>query len=58
MLSVQENEYSYTANLESQLAMDEAFARALELGDDFENLHFSENSNGAHGNITFPLLFF
>ncbi|XP_073021316.1 probable E3 ubiquitin-protein ligase ZFP1 [Primulina eburnea] len=51
VLPIQENEYSYTANLESQLAMDEALARSLELGGDFENLYVSEHSNGADDDI-------
>lgn len=51
-----ESESSYGAGMESQLALDEALARALEMEDGFNDLHISEPHGGSIGN-TFPPLF-
>ncbi|KAL8050932.1 hypothetical protein ABFS82_06G111900 [Erythranthe guttata] len=42
-VSRNEDESSSRASHENQLALDEAFARALELGEDFNNLYVHEN---------------
>ncbi|CAA2999405.1 E3 ubiquitin ligase BIG BROTHER-like [Olea europaea var. sylvestris] len=45
--STEAGESSYGTSVESQLALDEALARSLELGDDFDNLYISEQSGTA-----------
>lgn len=52
-----ENEPSNGVSVEHQLALDEALAIALELGDDFNNLNVHEDVVSAVGN-TFPLQMF
>lgn len=49
--SAQEGESSLGANVESQVALDEALARSLqELGDDFEDFYITDQSGTAAGN--------
>lgn len=49
--SAQEGESSLGANVESQVALDEALARSLqELDDDFEDFYITEHSGTAAGN--------
>ncbi|KAK6117556.1 hypothetical protein DH2020_048711 [Rehmannia glutinosa] len=45
-----ENESSHGTSVEHQLALDEAIARALELGDDFNNFYIHEHGVGSVGN--------
>ncbi|KAK6117595.1 hypothetical protein DH2020_048660 [Rehmannia glutinosa] len=42
-----ENESSHGTSVEHQLALDEAIARALELGDDFNNFYIHEHGVGS-----------
>lgn len=55
-----EHELSRGESIEHQLALDEALARALELGDDFNHLSVNEGAVSAVGTICTPimLLFF
>lgn len=50
-----EDESSHGGSDEHQLALDEALARALELGDDFNNLYVHEHGVRTVGNNTFTL---
>lgn len=53
---MQEGESSRNANVESQMALDEALARSLqELGDDFEDFYITEHSGTMAGKIPFLL---
>ncbi|CAI9767651.1 unnamed protein product [Fraxinus pennsylvanica] len=45
--SPEAGESSHGTSIESQLALDEALAKSLELGDDFHNLYISEHSGTA-----------
>ncbi|KAL0452522.1 UNVERIFIED_CONTAM: E3 ubiquitin ligase BIG BROTHER-related [Sesamum latifolium] len=47
LVMAHENESSHGSSVEHQLALDEALARALELGDDFNNLYVQEHGTDA-----------
>ncbi|KAL6526952.1 hypothetical protein OROGR_016042 [Orobanche gracilis] len=49
-VSAHESESSHVTNVEHQLALDEALARALDLGDDFNNFCIHEHGVGAIDN--------
>lgn len=54
--SVLEHELSHGESIEHQLALDEALARALELGDDFNHLSVNEGAVSAVGKLFTPIM--
>ncbi|XP_011101176.1 E3 ubiquitin-protein ligase RLIM-like isoform X1 [Sesamum indicum] len=50
LVMAHDNESSHGSSVEHQLALDEALARALELGDDFNSLYVHEHGNDAAEN--------
>lgn len=51
-----EHELSHGESIEHQLALDEALARALELGDDFNHLSVNEGAVSAVGKLFTPIM--
>lgn len=58
LVSEHENKPADEATVKNQLALDEALARALELGDDFNNLYVHEDGVNAVGKMIPLQIFF